>query len=124
MVKYLIAIGVLLASASANADECKSWEYAALSYTSSTINLGDDKEGFSFFVMFHPPGEQEIWQDNKLKMGFSYKTLKEYFNIKSLHDVAILNSLGNQGWEAYGYDVNRPIKTNTTQSWQFKRCKA
>jgi len=123
-VKYLIVIGIFLTSISANANECKSWEYAALSYTASTIILEDDKEEYSYFVMFHPPGEQEIWQDNKLKMGFSNKTLKEYFKIKSLHHVAILNSLGNQGWEAYGYYVNRPTKSDVTQSWQFKRCKA
>ena len=122
--KYLIVISIFFASTFANADECNSWEYAALSYTASTINLGDDKEEYSYFVMFHPPGEQEIWQDDKLKMGFSNKTLKEYFKVKSLHHIAILNSLGNQGWEAYGYDMNRPTKSDATQSWQFKRCKA
>ena len=121
--KYLIFLGVFLFSTFASADECKSWEFAALSYTSSVKNVGEEKEEYSYFVMFHPPGEQEIWQDNKLKMGFSNKTLKEYFKIKSLHHIAILNSLGNQGWEAYGYDINIPTKSDTTQRWQFKRCK-
>jgi len=54
----------------------------------------------------------------------SYKnTLTEHFGIKAVHALSVLNKVGLDGWEGYGFHTIQESSTSQTRQWQLKKCK-
>ena len=121
--KLFTFIIMILISFNLQANDCTKWEYSQLSLTSKSILNGDVLEKVDTFVFWNSNNEFGYWQNNEPMGGAIKAKLTEFFSIKTVHSISMLNSLGMKGWEAYGYESTRESETDQHQSWQFRKCK-
>ncbi|OFC71679.1 hypothetical protein [Alteromonas confluentis] len=123
MVKILLVTLFLTFSITCIAD-CKRWEYGSLLTTVTSNGKKPEDEKFDSVTVWRSPAGLTVWSNNKLLSSDSTdKSLKDYFSVKSLDPINILNSLGNLGWESYGFEIPKFSGNEKSQNWQLKRCK-
>ena len=123
MVKILLITLSLTFSTSCIAD-CKKWEYGSLLTTVTSNGKKPEDEKFDSVTVWRSPAGLTVWSNNKLlSSDTTDKSLTDYFLVKSLDPINILNSLGNFGWESYSFEIPKFSDNEKSQNWQLKRCK-
>ena len=122
-IKKLIILALLFSSVEfPQGKTCTQWEYANLSFTLTSSIKNSEVKDISTFVAWNAPEERGIWRNDLPLSGSIKKRLTEYFGIRGVDDLLILNKLGSIGWEAYGYHEVQKSDENQTSWWHFKKC--
>ena len=122
MAKYLLLLICTFCLSDTQAASCTKWQYAVLSFTTNTTINDGALEKVDTFVTWFSSDSSGVWQNNKPLSGSINQPLTEYFSIKSVYKIDILNELGRRGWEAYGYHRVQISESDSSQDWQFKKC--
>ena len=119
----LLLLAVTTSAAAAQEQKCKQWLYSSLSFTATASVESEELKDVYTFVLWEAPNEIGMWQSNKPLSGTIDTTLTKHFGVKTVHPLSILNSLGQQGWEAYGFHLTQSQESVKTREWQFRQCR-
>ena len=124
MMKLISIIILTLVSQAviAHSEECARWQYASLSFSSKSTIEGNELIRFRTFVLWEEPRNHGIWEDNRNLSGSIKDSLTDHFGISKVHVPSILNAIGSNGWEAYGFHTIQESETDQARQWQFKKC--
>ncbi len=107
-----------------NAHVCKTWEYGNFSFSSFQKIKNDELLGTQYYVFWSAPNISASWMDNDVLAGNITVPLKKYFKVNSINPTKIMNSLGQQGWEAYSYQKKQDKEDRADHyNINFKKCK-
>jgi hypothetical protein len=101
---------------------CERYEYANLSVVQVLIEKDGAVESQKLYVSYNEESAIAQWMDDQPIAGSIKKPLKEYFGIKYIDKINILNSLGKRGWSAFTHQNTVSSKYESTDSWYLKKC--
>lgn len=119
--KKLLLLASLLSSF-AQAGECTRFEYSNLSIDQILLLKDNVVVGQQLYVSWDAGNAIATWKDNDHIAGSIKKPLKEFFNVKNIDEIDILNSLGKDRWEAFSHQQLPVQKYETKNIWYLKRC--
>ena len=124
MIKLISIIVLTLVSQNviAHSEECGRWQYASLNFSSKSTIEGNELKRLRTFVLWEEPKGNGIWEDNRYLAGSIKGSLTDHFGISKVHVPSILNAIGSNGWEAYGFHTIQESETDQARQWQFKKC--
>lgn len=121
MLKWLIPV-ILLIPGMAWSHDCERYEYSNLSIVQVLIEKEGAVDSQKLFVSWNEENAIATWMDDKPIAGSIKKPLKQYFGIKHIDKINILNSLGAKGWVAFSHQNTVSSKYEATDNWYLRKC--
>jgi len=120
--KWITLITLMMPSF-AWSQSCEQYQYSNLSIVQVLIEKEGAISSLKLYVSWNEENAIGTWMDNQPIAGSIKKPLKEYFNIKHIDKINILNSLGSNRWNAFSHHYKAISKLETKDIWYLKKCK-
>jgi len=122
----LLFLLTVLISGSALGETCGGYEYGNLTIQQILIEEEIDGDptlvGQILWTSWNQEAEIGTWMDDEFMSGNIKTPLKEYFDIRHIDKINILNSLGSEGWTAFSHEISKREHNNNVDEWYLKRC--